>query len=62
VKNYNIPTKLIEIIQQINKEGGDIYSFKYVKEYLSRQNEITMLEWLISNREIYTFYVLNLSM
>ena len=48
-----------EITKQITEQGGDIYSFKYVVEYLTRQNEITMLEWLISNREVYTYYVLS---
>jgi len=59
MKQTIIPTKLKEITKQISKEGGNIYSFQYVIEYLTRQNEITMLEWLISNREVYTYYVLS---
>lgn len=48
-----------EITAQIKQQGGDIYSFKYVVDYLTRQNELTMLEWLISNREVYTYYILS---
>jgi hypothetical protein len=59
MKKVLIPTKIKEITNLIKQQGGDIYSFKYVCEYLSRQNEITMLEWLISNREVYTYYVLS---
>lgn len=59
MKKQIIPTKMKEITNQIKKQGGDIYSFKYVFDYLTRQNEITMLEWLISNREVYTYYVLS---
>ena len=59
MKQSIIPTKMKTITGEIKKQGGDIYSFKYVKEYLARQNEITMLEWLISNREVYTYYVLS---
>lgn len=59
MKQQIIPSKMKEITKQITEQGGDIYSFKYVVEYLTRQNEITMLEWLISNREVYTYYVLS---
>jgi hypothetical protein len=59
MKKHIIPTKMKLITKQIKEQGGDIYSFKYVLEYLTRQNEITMVEWLISNREIYTYYVLS---
>jgi hypothetical protein len=47
------------LLNTINEQGGDIYSFRYIVDYLTRQNEITMLEWLISNREVYTYYVLS---
>lgn len=59
MKKQIMPSKMKEIINIINQQGGDIYSFKYVTDYLTRQNELTMLEWLISNREVYTYYVLS---
>lgn len=59
MKNNIIPTKMKDLTKQIKEQGGDIYSFKYVIDYLTRQNEITMIEWLISNREVYTYYILS---
>jgi hypothetical protein len=59
MKKQIMPSKMKEITSEIKEKGGDIYSFKYVVEYLTRQNEITMLEWLISNREVYTHYIIS---
>jgi hypothetical protein len=59
MKTKIMPNKMKVLLNTINEQGGDIYSFRYIVDYLTRQNEITMLEWLISNREVYTYYVLS---
>lgn len=59
MKKKIAPMWVLEEIKMIANESVDIFNYKDVTRHMEGLGRMAMVEWLLSNRELYTYCVLS---